>query len=37
MAAVRQVRRIVRAADGTFLGIGEVVETAGVPARVSPR
>jgi uncharacterized protein (DUF952 family) len=28
-AAVRQVRRIVRAADGTFLGIGEVVEAAG--------
>ena len=31
-AAVRQVRRIVRAADGTFLGIGEVVEAAGEPA-----
>jgi uncharacterized protein (DUF952 family) len=29
-SAVRQVRRIVRAADGTFLGIGEVVETSGV-------
>jgi uncharacterized protein (DUF952 family) len=27
-AAVRQVRRIVRAADGTFLGIGEVYEPA---------
>jgi uncharacterized protein (DUF952 family) len=30
-AAVRQVRRIVRAADGTFLGIGEAVEIAGEP------
>lgn len=28
-AAVRQVRRIERAADGAFLGIGEVVEGAG--------
>lgn len=30
-AAVRQVRRIVRGADGTFLEIGEVVEGAGGP------
>lgn len=28
-AAVRQVRRIERAEEGAFLGIGEVVETAG--------
>ena len=28
-AAVRQVRRIVRATDGTFLRIGEVVDAAG--------
>lgn len=28
-AAVRQVRRILRAGDGTFVGIGEVVESAG--------
>ncbi len=30
-AAVRQVRRIVRGADGAFLGIGEVVEREGEP------
>ena len=30
-AAVRQVRRIVRAADGTFLGIGEVYEATAGP------
>ncbi|MEZ4565001.1 MAG: DUF952 domain-containing protein [Thermomicrobiales bacterium] len=30
-AAVRQVRRIVRGADGAFVGIGEVVEAAGEP------